>query len=240
MKLHIIMHESFEVPGAVEIWARNKKHGIKNTKLYDGDIFPKTMDFDFLIVMGGPQSPATTKKECPHFDAVQEIEFIKQAINKGKIVLGVCLGAQMIGEALGAKFDHSPNKEIGVYELELTQDASKDPIFSKFPKKFLVGHWHGDMPGLTKDSKLLAKSKGCPRQIVKYSEKVYGFQCHFEFTPESVEGMIKNCGHDLKELNGLPYVQSADQLRKQNYDSINKLLFKFLDYMEKIYSSGHK
>ena len=236
MKIHIIMHESFEAPAAIETWAKHKNHEITYTRLYGGGIFPQNVDnIDFLIVMGGPQSPATTKEECPHFDAKKEIEFIKKTINEGKLALGICLGAQLIGEALGAKFAHSPNREICVFELTLTDDVKDDPVFSKFPKKFLVGHWHGDMPGLTPESKILAFSKGCPRQIVRYAPKVYGFQCHFEFTPKAIEGMIKNCGHELEEGKNLPYVQSKEELRKQDYESFNKLLFMFLDYMENTY-----
>tara|TARA_Y100000310_G_scaffold308996_1_gene352654 strand:- start:11463 stop:12158 length:696 start_codon:yes stop_codon:yes gene_type:complete len=230
------MHESFEVPAAIETWAKRKKHEITYTRSYDGDMLPQNVDnLDFLIVMGGPQSPATTKEECPYFDAHQEIEFIKKAINEGKLALGVCLGAQLIGEALRAKFDHSPNKEIGIFELTLTADANDDPVFSKFPNKFLVGHWHGDMPGLTSESKILATSKGCPRQVVRYTPKVYGFQCHFEFTPKAIEGMIQNCSQELKEGKDLPYVQSEEELRKQDYESFNELLFTFLDYMENTY-----
>lgn len=229
MKLHIVMHEHFEAPAAIAVWAENRGHAVSYTKLYQGDRFPQKNNFDFLIVMGGPQSPATTTEECPHFDAKREIRFIKEAIEQGKILLGVCLGAQLIGEALGVKFDHSPNKEIGVFELTLTNASKQDPIFSTFPGKFLVGHWHGDMPGLTEGSEVLATSKGCPRQIVRYSPRIYGFQCHFEFTPAAVEGMIQNCGDELQE--GKPYIQNASQLRKQDYSGMNELLFKFLDCM---------
>lgn len=236
MKLHIIMHENFEAPAAIETWARNKSHEISYTRLYQGDTFPKFIeDIDFLVIMGGPQSPATTKDECPYFDAGKEIEFIRKAINAGKIVLGICLGAQLIGEALGAGFDHSPNREIGVFEITLTKDAKNDPVFSRFPDKFLVGHWHGDMPGLTIESRILATSEGCPRQVVKYSPKVYGFQCHFEFTPDAIEGMITNCGNELKKYKDLQYIQSVDKLRKQDCQSFNRFLFTFLDYLEKSY-----
>lgn len=223
------MHESFESPAAIEIWAKRKNFDISYTRQYIGDSFSKKCNFDFLVVMGGPQSPATTLKECPHYDARREIVFIKQAINEGKILLGICLGAQLIGEALGVKFDHSPNREIGVFPLTLTEDGKQDPIIGKFPEKFLVGHWHGDMPGLTTESKILATSEGCPRQIVRYSPKIYGFQCHFEFTPEAVEGMIKNNAHELKEYKDLPYIQTAEQLRNNDYSEMNKLLFDFLD-----------
>lgn len=171
------MHESFEAPAAIEAWAKSKNHHISYTRLYQDEQLPaRADDFDFLVVMGGPQSPATTIEECHHFDAQKEIALIKMAIDSDKAVLGACLGAQLIGEALGAKFDHSPNREIGVFDVTLTEAGKKDPFFSSLPEKFPVGHWHGDMPGLTNDAEILAISEGCPRQIVRYTPKVYGFQ----------------------------------------------------------------
>ncbi len=238
MKLHIIMHEGFEAPGAIEQWIKNNSCEVTYTRLYEGDNFPENLNFDYLIVMGGPQSPSTTTTECPHFNAEKEISFIKKAIEHGKYLLGICLGSQLIGEALGASFDHSPHREIGVYKLTLTEDGIQDPIIGTFPEKFLVGHWHGDMPGLTPESKVLATSEGCPRQIVRYTPKIYGFQCHFEFTQESIEGMIKNCGHELKDYESLPYIEVAEKLRSNDYRPINILLFKFLDYMKLMYESS--
>lgn len=225
------MHESFEAPAAIEQWAQKKGYAVSYTRLYQGDSFPKERNFDFLVVMGGPQSPATTVEECPHYDAKREIAFIKKAIDQQKIVFGVCLGAQLIGEALGAQFDHSPNREIGVYPLTLTDDGKRDPIVGKFPETFDVGHWHGDMPGLTRESKILAYSEGCPRQIVRYSPKVYGFQCHFEFTSEAIEAMIKNNAHELEEHKDLLHIETADELRSHDYNEMNNMLFQFLDQL---------
>ena len=227
------MHESFESPAAIEIWAKKKGFDITYTRQYVGDTFPEECNFDFLVVMGGPQSPATTLEECPHYDAKKEIAFIKKAIDQNKILLGACLGAQLIGEALGGKFGHSPNREIGVFPITLTEDGKQDPIIGTFPEKFLVGHWHGDMPGLTPESKILATSEGCPRQIVRYAPKIYGFQCHFEFTPEAIEGMIENNAHELEEYKNLPYIETAEQLRGHDYNEMNNLLFRFLDEVSK-------
>jgi GMP synthase (glutamine-hydrolysing) len=239
MKLHIIMHESFEAPGAIDIWANKNNFPITYTRLYQGDKLPdSTGSFDYLIVMGGPQSPATTLAECPYFNAQAEIDLIAKAVKQNKFVLGVCLGAQLIGEALGAKFDHSPNREIGVFELTQTEDGLKDPVFSAFPKNFPVGHWHGDMPGITPEAKILAYSEGCPRQIVRYTPRVYGFQCHFEFTPESIEGMIKNCSDELEKYKGLPYIETAEILRSHDFSGINGKLFKFLDYISRRFESN--
>jgi GMP synthase (glutamine-hydrolysing) len=193
--------------------------------MFDSSCF----DFDFLVVMGGPQSPATTKQECPHYDAQKEIALIKKAVAEGKIAFGVCLGAQLIGEALGASFDHSPNREIGVFPITLTEEGKKDPLIGSWPQTFDTGHWHGDMPGLTNDAKILAFSEGCPRQIVRYTSKVYGFQCHFEFTPEAIEAMIKHSTEELTEHAGKPFVETPDQLRKHDFTEINAKLFGFLD-----------
>ena len=227
------MHESFESSAAIEIWARKNAHTVTYTKLYAGDTFPNECDFDFLVIMGGPQSPTTTVAECPYFDARKEISFIQKTIKEKKILLGVCLGAQFIGEALGAKFDHSPNREIGVFPVTLTEDGIQDPIFSKFPKQFNVGHWHGDMPGLTPESKILAVSAGCPRQIVRYARTIYGFQCHFEFTSEAIEGMIENNSHELEQYKTLPYIENAEQLRAHDFTEMNNFLFNFLDALSR-------
>jgi GMP synthase (glutamine-hydrolysing) len=229
MKVHIIMHESFEAPAAIEAWALKKGHDVSYTRLYEGNTLPEESDFDFLVVMGGPQSPATTIEECPHFDAKKEIAFIKTAINQDKILIGVCLGSQLIGEALGAPFEHSPNREIGVFPVILTEEGKQDPIIRTFPEKFLVGHWHGDMPGLTADTKVLATSEGCPRQIVRFTSKVYGFQCHFEFTPDAIEALIENSTDELEGYKALPYVETPEQLRSHDYTEMNNLLIGFLD-----------
>ncbi|MCF6777917.1 hypothetical protein L3V83_15235 [Thiotrichales bacterium 19X7-9] len=227
------MHESFESPAAIDIWALRKGHNVTYSKVYQNDVLPtSTKDIDFLIVMGGPQNPATSKAECKYFDSTAEIDLIKSAINSNCLVLGICLGAQLIGEAYGEKFEHSPYREIGVFPITLTEAGKADPIFSTFPETFLVGHWHGDMPGITESSEILATSEGCPRQVVRYDTGVYGFQCHFEFTPDAIERMIEHCSSDLSEADTTLYIQSQEVLRKNNYEASNQKLFKFLDYME--------
>jgi len=226
------MHESFESPAAIELWCNKNNAEISFTRFYNGEVLPTNIDFDILFVMGGPQSPATTTDECIYFDVTAEIQFIKKVIDANKIVLGVCLGAQLIGEALGAKFEHSPHREIGVFDINLTEEAAQDAVFSNFPTTFRVGHWHGDMPGLTKDAKVLAYSEGCPRQVVKYSSKIYGFQCHFEFNTNAIEGMIDNSKEELEKYKNCKYVETKEQLLEHNYSEINNKLFLFLDYLK--------
>jgi GMP synthase (glutamine-hydrolysing) len=189
------MHADFETPGVITSWASDQKYSFTLAKPYREESLPPVETFDFLIVMGGPQSPLHIK-EAPYL--LDEIKLIQDAIKHNKRVLGFCLGAQLIGEALGAKTERSPEKEMGVYPLSLTEAGKNDLLLEGFSPEFPVIHWHNDMPGLTKESALLAYSAGCPRQIIRYSPLVYGFQCHLEITKEGIEEMIKACPEDLK------------------------------------------
>src|ERR1700733_11637513 len=175
MNILCIVHADFETPGVIENWALEKGYSFKVVSPYKGVNCLQGDIFDFLIVMGGPQSPLALEKYSYLKD---EIDLIRQAIRSNKRVLGFCLGAQLIGEALGAKTMTSPEKEVGVYPITLTVEGITDPLFSQlnFPSSFPVIHWHNDMPGITKESVLLAYSEGCPRQVIRYAPMVYGFQ----------------------------------------------------------------
>lgn len=230
MHIHFIIHEHFEAPGAYEIWGKSRGCSLSYTRVYQGDPLPEELGHtDLLIIMGGPQSPATTREECPWFDAQAEKALISRAIEAGKTVIGVCLGSQLIGEALGAAFCHSPEKEIGKFPVRLTDAGKANPLFEGFGSVLNVGHWHNDMPGLTPQAKVLAYSEGCPRQIVQYSERVYGFQCHMELTPEVVELLIEHSQNDLRRAGEFRFVETAEKLRSHDYREMNQVLFSFLD-----------
>ena len=178
--------------------------------------------------MGGPQSPIGDNSEFPYFDAKAEIELIRKAVKADKFVVGICLGAQLMGEAFGGKTEKSPFREIGNFPIELTKDGLEDDNIKHFGKQAIVGHWHSDMPGLTDTAKVLAASKGCPRQIVKYSEKHYGFQCHLEFTKALTKLLIDSDKTLEQDSQTLPFVQSPQTIRSNSYDEMNNLLYEFL------------
>lgn len=230
MNVHFVIHESFEAPGAFETWADSRGHKTSYSRVYENDPLPTNLDaIDLLVVMGGPQSPATTKAECPHFDSKAEQTLMNECIAAGKAVVGVCLGAQLLGEALGAAHCRSPEKEIGKFPITLTEAGKKHALFADFEDTLDVGHWHGDMPGLTTGAKVLAQSEGCPRQIVEYGERVFGFQCHMELTPEIVDLLIAASSDELATLKTNRFVQQPAALRANDYKAMNQALFKFLD-----------
>lgn len=241
MHVHFLIHESFEAPGACESWARNQGHHVTCSRVYEGEALPSSVEnIDFLIVMGGPQDPATTPEECPHFDAKAEQAFIAAAIHARKAVIGICLGSQLIGEALKAPFAHSPEKEIGKFPVSLTEAGRQHPLFKHFGHSLEVGHWHNDMPGLTPDATLIAYSEGCPRQIVAYSDLVYGFQCHLELTAEVVERLIAHSEKDLSRAAEFRFVQTPAELRAHDYREMNQALFTFLDKLAERYCQSRQ
>jgi GMP synthase (glutamine-hydrolysing) len=241
MHMHFVIHEPFEAPGAFETWASNRGHSTGYSRVYAGGELPTSVSaIDLLVVMGGPQSPSTTTAECPHFDAVAEETLIAKAISAGKAVVGVCLGAQLIGEALGAPCEHSPHKEIGKFPITLTEDGIGNDKFACFGRSIEVGHWHSDMPGLTSDATLIAYSEGCPRQIIEYSKLVYGFQCHMEFNRDVVELLIAHSEEELATLAGHRYVQQPDVLRQNDYLQMNETLFAFMDKLALDYEAQQR
>ncbi|WP_248745864.1 type 1 glutamine amidotransferase [Pseudomonas sp. MWU12-2037] len=229
MKVHFVVHEAFESPGAYEAWVEERGYEASYSRVYERHAFPDVDNIDLLVVLGGPQSPATTREECPHFDAAAECALIAKAVTAQKAVVGVCLGAQLLGEALGAGFGHSPEKEIGKYPITLTEAGKDNDKVAHFGDVLEVGHWHNDMPGLTENARILAYSEGCPRQIVEYGPLVYGFQCHMEFTLDVVERLIAASESELVEATGRRFVQQPAALRANDYGQMNQKLFGFLD-----------
>lgn len=234
MHVHFIIHESFESAGAYLPWAEARGYSITWTRVYDSEPVPANADgFDMLVVFGGPQSPRTTLAECPYFDSLAEQHLINQAISAGRIVVGICLGSQLIGEALGARVCQSPEKEIGHYPITLSEAGKQHPLLAHFGSPLTVGHWHNDMPGLTDQATVLAASVGCPRQIVQYGNFVYGFQCHMEFTAEAVEGLIQHAEQELAEAKEKRFIRSNAEMREWDYREMNEKLWQFLDLLVK-------
>ena len=223
MNIHYILHAPFEKLGIIEDWALEREHAMNGTQPYAGEKLPRVEEFDVLIVMGGPQSVGDLDA-YPYLK--DEINLISEALQENKIIIGVCLGAQLISEALGAPTEKSPQKEIGMFFVELTQEGKLDSVFKDFPRQFNVMHWHGDMPGVPEGAAVLAQSKGCPRQIIRYNDRVYGFQCHLELTKKSVEDLIGHCPEDLAPGT---YIQPAREMLSSDFNSVNHHMKNILD-----------
>jgi GMP synthase (glutamine-hydrolysing) len=217
MRILYLLHAAFETPGIIESWAAEKEYEQHYASPFAGEPIPR-LSFDLIIIMGGPQS-ALELNTYPYLK--DEIDFIRNALRAKIPVLGFCLGAQLIGEAFGASTKQSPFREVGVFPITLTEEGILDPLLANLAQEFLVPHWHSDMPGLTTESVVLAKSAGCPRQIIRYSSHAYGFQCHPEMTLQGAEELIKNCPNDFSAENSEAYLQSPQSILAYDFHDLN-------------------
>ena len=236
MKVHFVLHETYEVPGAYLKWEQERGHQVTTTKVYENEALPETVDeIDFLIVMGGPQSPDEDREAFPYYDPQAEIQLIQKAIKADRYIVGVCLGAQLLSVAYGAEYEHSPEREIGVFPITLTEAGLKDEHVKVLGPTLITGHWHGDMPGLSEDAVVLATSQGCPRQIIRFSSKHYAFQAHLEFDPEAVDLLIAADGEAVlqEQSQNLDFVQKPEVIRAYDYREMNAKLYAFLDSLTK-------
>lgn len=230
MRVHFVVHEAFESPGSLVEWASERGHVVRYSRVHAGEPLPASVEeLDMLVVMGGSMSPTTSIAERPDFDSAAEQLLIVRCIEAGRPVVGICLGAQLVGAALGAAHERSPAKEIGTFPITLTEDGMGHPLLADFGETLPVAHWHGDMPGLTADARVLATSAGCPRQIVEYGPLVYGFQCHLELTRECVARLVDASRDELAASAGLPFVEQPDALLAHDHDEMNRKLAGFMD-----------
>ncbi|MBX9697674.1 MAG: GMP synthase [Alphaproteobacteria bacterium] len=223
MKAVALIHAHFEKPGAISTWCEARSIPLVEVHTYRGESLPPHEDFDLLFIMGGPQSV----RECDEFPYLRdEILFIQGAIARDKFIFGVCLGAQLIAEALGAATERSPHKEVGVFDVIVTEEGAHDPLLQDAPRSFPVSHWHQDMPGMPVGATILGRSEGCPRQIIRFRTRLLGTQCHFELTPSLIQEMATHCPHDLTPSL---YVQDLERFLNHDFDEINMRLFSLLD-----------
>ncbi len=177
MRAHYLQHLPFEGFGSIEPWLRHAGYEITNTPFYASSVLPPMKAIDFLVVMGGPMS-VNDEDSIPWLGA--EKRFIRNVIDSGKPVLGVCLGAQLIASALGADVYRNPVKEIGWFPV---QGVPQNGILSfRFPAVTEVFHWHGETFALPPGAVLLASSAGCVNQAFQIGASVIGLQFHLETT----------------------------------------------------------
>jgi GMP synthase (glutamine-hydrolysing) len=134
-----------------------------------------------------------------------EVEWIQQALAREVPVLGICLGAQLLAKAAGARVYANHAKEIGWYEIELTPEASDDSLFGGCERRQTVFQWHGDTFDLPSGAVCLARSELCERQAFRYRSKAYGLQFHVEVTAPMVEAWLSE-RVNRRELAGLPHI----------------------------------
>ena len=221
MRAHYLQHVPFEGLGSIESWLRSARYEITRTPFFESTDLPAARKVDFVIVMGGPMS---VNDDTRHPWLVDEKRFIRDCIQTGKPVLGVCLGAQLIASAMDAEVSPNPAKEIGWFPVEA---AASDNEFG-LPSSMTVLHWHGETFDLPDGARLLARSEACENQAFQFGDRVLGLQFHLETTPDAARQLVEHCRGELMPSK---YVQSEEEILAaptERYQTINNLMAQIL------------
>jgi GMP synthase-like glutamine amidotransferase len=226
MRIRCLQHVPFEGPAHLATIAREREMPLATTRLFAGEPLPGIGEFDLLAVMGGPMGV--------HDDAIypwlaDEKRMIESSIRAGKRVLGICLGAQLIADVLGARVFRNRHREIGWFPVRRAEEAGACAIGRSLPDRFHAFHWHGDTFDIPTGAIRIAESDACRNQGFVWKDRVAALQFHLEATPESVSALLDNCGD---ELDGSEFVQARDAILETGHvPGCNRLFEAILDHM---------
>lgn len=206
MNIHYFQHVPFEGLGSIEAWAEKPGNTITATRFYEDHRLPFIDLFDMLIVLGGPMG---ANDEDKYSWMRAEKKMIENAIRKDKIVLGICLGAQLIADVLGAKVYPNKEKEIGWFPIRFTELSKGNKLMEKVPEQLTPFHWHGDTFDLPSGASHLAESDACLYQAYSYGRNVLGLQFHLEATVDSVQQFVKAGENELVKAR---YIQTKEEI----------------------------
>jgi GMP synthase-like glutamine amidotransferase len=225
LRAHVLQHVPFEGPANVAAWLRARGAAISCTRLFAGEAPPEVDAFDWLVVMGGPMN---VDEEARHPWLAGEKRLIERAIAEERRVLGICLGAQLIARALGAKVTRNRHAEIGWFPVERVSGAEQSAAGRALPARAEVFHWHGDTFALPDGARALARSAACEQQGFAYGERVLALQFHPEILREGVTALIEHAKADL--VPG-PFVQAPEAMLADDarFARMEPLLGRLLD-----------
>ncbi len=231
MKIIVLMHVESEGPGSLGTYLDSAGTDMATVRLYAGDRLPSDLSgFDAVVSMGGPMN---VYEEDDYPFLREETDFLKQVIEADVPGLGICLGAQMIAKAAGAKVVKSPNKEIGWGRVALTEGGKENGAFKGLPATFEVLQWHGDMFHVPSSGVLLASSEYCPHQAFRYRNAL-GLQFHLEVT----EKILSDWFADSKEIKLSEVMNRFEEIHEQMERNARIVYANFVDLIRSV--SGRK
>lgn len=225
MRVHVLQHLPFEDLGNIFPVLQMRNAQISYTHFFENPQLPSPDSFDLIIIMGGSMS-VNDEEEYPWLKA--EKQFIREAIHHNVSLLGVCLGAQLLASALGARVYRNTQKEIGWFPV---RRVSAPPGCFSLPEEGLAFHWHGETFDLPQGAIHLAESNACRNQAFQFKRNVIGLQFHLETTPYNAQALMDNF---RDELIVSPYIQSEADMRSapaEYYQAIEALMNTLLSYL---------
>jgi GMP synthase-like glutamine amidotransferase len=195
LRIHVLQHTDTSGPGSVLEWLKTKGHASTIVRLHKGDALPSVDETDWLIVMGGSMN---VDDVADHPWLAEEKKLLKEAIAAKKTCFGICLGGQLLAQALGAEVKKHEHWEVGWHTVHFGAGADS---------RLMAFQWHQDTFGLPEGAVRVATNRITENQAFAYGDNVVGLQFH----PEATEEWVRYCA-DGDDLPQGPHVQTKDQI----------------------------
>ncbi|MDJ0848440.1 MAG: gamma-glutamyl-gamma-aminobutyrate hydrolase family protein [Myxococcota bacterium] len=220
VRILVFQHVAWELLGTLN--PHLKSHGVRIRYVNferEPQARPTLEGYHGLVVLGGPMSVDDVDRH-PHLATEQRA--IGEALERGLPILGICLGAQLLARALGAGVRPGKEKEIGWYDVELSQAARDDPLFAHFGPRERIFQWHGDVFDLPEGAVHLASSPACPNQAFRWGDSAYGFQFHLEADRPMIERWLGVPAH-REEIEGLDGRVDPEAIRRETPERMPRI-----------------
>jgi GMP synthase (glutamine-hydrolysing) len=219
-KILVFQHVPYEPLGTLDPLLKEAGFRIRYVNFgREPESRPSLDGYEALIILGGPMNSDQIES---HPNLITEVGIIREAVERQLSVLGICLGAQLLAKALGGSVFRNKTREIGWYDVELTDAGSSDAVLSEFGTVQEVFQWHEDGIQLPPGAVHLASSGASNVQAFRHGEHVYGFQFHLEVNQSLIERWLTVPANQgtLREEAGRV---DPDEVRRQSVESANAL-----------------
>lgn len=208
MNILFLQHDPLDGPGALLEWAGERGYSVAFCLICKGEALPPLDSFDLLVSLGGPMGAYEEKK---HPWLIVEKAYLREAYAAKKKILGLCLGCQLLADALGGKAFRHTLKEFGWQPIIPTEEGREWLSFEDLESSFRAFQWHGDTYSLPPNAVQLARNNACEQQAFLIGNQVLGLQFHLEWTEAMMRDALADPGVPLNMIPS-PTVQTPEEI----------------------------
>jgi GMP synthase-like glutamine amidotransferase len=236
MRILVFQHIPVEHPGVFREFLAADRIEWDAIELDRNESIPSLDGYDALWVMGGPMD---VWEEDKYPWLVAEKAAIRAAVSERQLpFLGVCLGHQLLADALGGRVALMRAPEVGILDVELTPEGQSDPLFGRLPRIGKCLQWHGaEVVDPPPGTQVLARSPACPVQAMRFGAHAYGLQYHVELTAATVhewgdvpayeQALERTCGRGALprlDIDARRHMADFNKNARRLYDNFMTLL----------------